>query len=98
MCIGIPMRVEQTEGVLAVCRGREERRHVNLMLVGPQPLGAWVLVHQDTAQRVLDEAEANRIGDALDGLAAVLRGEALDERLFADLVNRTPQLPDFLRK
>ena len=98
MCIGIPMRVEQIEGVLAVCTGRAERRRVNLMLVGPQPIGAWVLVQQDTAQRVLDEIEARRIGDALDGVEAVLRGETLDERLFADLVNRPPQLPDFLRK
>lgn len=97
MCIGVPMRVAAADGLVARARSRAgEERAVGLALVGEQAAGTWVLVHLDTAIRVLDEGEAGLIADALDGLAASLRGEDF-EHLFADLVNRTPELPPHLR-
>ncbi|TBW40030.1 HypC/HybG/HupF family hydrogenase formation chaperone [Siculibacillus lacustris] len=96
MCLGIPMVVEEGDDMSASCRRRDEVRRVSTMLIGAQPPGTRVLVHIDTAVRVLEAEEADRIDDALDGLAAALDGRAFDH-LFADLVDREPELPEFLR-
>lgn len=85
MCLGLPMRILETNGLTAVCERRGERRTVNLLLVGEPPVGALVLVHLDNAVRDLDAEEAAQIDDALDALAAALRGDSLDG-FFADLV------------
>jgi hydrogenase expression/formation protein HypC len=66
------------------------------MLIGPQPAGTRVLVHIDTAVRVLDSAEAEAIDRALEGLAAAIDGRAF-EHLFQDLIDREPELPEHLR-
>lgn len=100
MCIGVPMQVVagDGEGLFAVCESRGERRRVDMMLVGEQPPGTWVLEFQGAARRVLTPAEAAQTLDALQALACALRGdtEAIDA-LFADLVDREPQLPEHLR-
>ncbi|RCX32850.1 HypC/HybG/HupF family hydrogenase formation chaperone [Thioalbus denitrificans] len=97
MCIGIPMQVVDPAGPFhAWCEGRGERRLVDLMLVGGQPPGGWVLVFLDSAREAIDPERAHRIGAALDALDAALRGDPLDH-LFADLVDREPQLPPHLR-
>lgn len=97
MCLGIPMQVIRTEGVFAVCQGRGETRRLNMSLLGEQPVGAWVLAHLEWAREVLNADEAARITDALDALARVMRGGTDIDELFADLVGREPQLPEFLR-
>jgi len=95
MCVGIPMRVEEGD-LVAWCQGRTGRKRINMMLVGPQPAGTWVLAFLDSAREVLDEEGARRINDALDAVDAVLRGEVPDvDALFPDLVGREPQRPDF---
>lgn len=96
MCMGIPMQVVQCEALEALCEGRGERRQVNLWLVGNQAPGSWVLVHQGSAREVLSAERAQHIDRALDALELSLRGESI-EGLFADLENREPTLPDFLR-
>ena len=55
-----------------------------------------MLVHLGTAVRVLDDAEADAIERALQGLEAALNGDAF-EHLFHDLIDREPQLPEHLR-
>ncbi len=38
MCIGIPMRVIESDGLMALCEVRGEQRRVNVMLIeGPSP-------------------------------------------------------------
>ncbi len=96
MCLGIPMTVREGDEATALVERRGETRRVSMMLVGAQPAGTIVLVHIDSAVRVLDAEEAGRIDDGLDALAAALDGRPFDH-LFADLVDREPQLPDFLR-
>lgn len=96
MCLGIPMRVVECDDFTALVERRGEVRRVSALLVGRQPVGAMLLVHIDSAVRRLDADEARLIDDALDGVAAALDGRAFDH-LFADLVDREPQLPDFLR-
>jgi hydrogenase expression/formation protein HypC len=97
MCLGLPMTVIEGDPFSALCGRRGERRRVSMMIVGGQPTGTRVLVHIDAATRVLDVDEARRIDDALDGLEAALKGDDF-EHLFADLIGREPQLPEFLRK
>ncbi len=96
MCLGIPMIVVEGDDFTAQCTRGDETRRVSMMLVGVQPAGTKVLVHIDSAVRVLDDAEAELIENALRGVAAAMAGESFDH-LFADLVDREPQLPDFLR-
>lgn len=96
MCIGIPMKVIEGDEVEALCMGAGETRKISMLLVGAQPAGTHVLVHLDSAVRILDQEEADRIADALAGLTAALEGRDFDH-LFADLVDREPQLPPHLR-
>jgi len=98
MCIGIPMQV-MVDGPLgaAWCDDGDEHHKVDMLVVGPQVPGTWVLVHAGTAREVLGETRARQIQDALAALSAVAAGEPVD-RFFADLVGREPQLPEFLRK
>ena len=96
MCVGVPMRIVEGDEVSALCVRDEDSRRVSMLLIGAQEPGTQVLVHIDTAIRALDAHEARLIDDALRGLDAALRGESFD-RLFADLIDREPQLPEHLR-
>ncbi len=84
MCIGIPMRVIESDGFTALCEGRGEQRRVNVMLLDEAGPGAWVLIHLSSAVRLLEDEEASQINEALDALTAALNGEAVDQ-YFADL-------------
>lgn len=97
MCLGVPMTVLDDGAFTALCGRGDERRRVSMMLVGAQAPGTRVLVHIDSAVRVLDPAEAEAIDRALDGLAAALDGRAFDH-LFADLIDREPELPAHLKR
>lgn len=92
MCIGLPMVVLEADDSFALVQGRGEQRRVSLMLVGPQAVGTALLIHTDTAIRVLAPEEVPLLEKALDGLQAVLEGASPDG-YFDDLINRTPQLP-----
>ena len=85
MCLGIPMQVLETDGILARCAGRGEERMVNVMLLDPVPVGGWVLVHIANAVRELEEEEVGPLNDALDAILLAARGENTDH-LFADLL------------
>lgn len=89
------MRIVAGDDVSAVCERRGDQRRVSLMLIGAQPPDTWVLVHLDSAVRVLGADEARLIDDALDGVAAALEGRDFDH-LFADLIEREPELPPHL--
>ena len=98
MCIGIPMQVVSTEGTTALCQGMGESRRVDTLLVGDQPVGSWLLVFLNSAREVLSEQRAEQIRQALQALDLALTGESDLDHLFADLVDRTPQLPEHLRQ
>jgi len=97
MCLGVPMTIIETNDVSALCERRGERRLVSVLLLDRPPVGAQVLVFIDNAIRLLDAVEARQIDDAIDGLAAACNGEDFDH-LFADLINREPELPEHLRQ
>ena len=55
MCIGVPMRVVSDGEARAWCEGGGERAELDMLLVGPQPVGTWVLAFQGSARRVMSE-------------------------------------------
>ncbi|MBB5047306.1 hydrogenase expression/formation protein HypC [Rhodopseudomonas rhenobacensis] len=96
MCVGVPMTVVTSDDGTALCERRGEQRRVSTLLIGEVAVGDRVLVFIDNAVRLLEPEEARLIDDALDGLAAAIEGRDF-EHLFADLIDREPQLPEFLR-
>lgn len=96
MCVGVPMTVISTDGASALCERRAEQRLVSTALIGEVAIGDRLLVFIDSAIRKLDPDEAQQIDDALDGLVAAIEGRPF-EHLFADLIDREPELPPHLR-
>ena len=96
MCVGIPMRIIESDDMVALCERHGAARRISMLLVGAQPKGAFVLTHLDSAIRVIDVDEAKLIDDALAGLARAIEGDSFGD-LFADLIDREPQLPLHLR-
>ncbi len=87
MCLSIPMQVAAIEGdgdFAWVERGGR-RELVNMMLIGPQPLGAWVLTSLGLAREVVEPGQLAFIEEALAALAASLEGDYDASRYFGDL-------------
>ncbi len=79
MCIALPMQVIRAGELTALCRGRNGDEEVNMLLVGLQPEGTWVLKFLGWAREVLSEQQAREIDLALDGLQEIMDGaEAID--------------------
>jgi hydrogenase expression/formation protein HypC len=97
MCIGIPLQVVTCDDQMAVCEADGRRERLNVLLVGPQPAGTWVLAFQGSALRVLDPDEAAQTRSALAALEAAQAGGANLDHFFADLTDREPTLPPHLR-
>jgi len=97
MCIGIPMKITSIEPGHAWCEGMGERKRIDTLLTGEQPIGTWVLVFIDSAREVLSDEDAQRITYAVQAVNLAMQGETNVEHLFADLLEREPQLPEFLR-
>jgi hydrogenase expression/formation protein HypC len=96
MCIGLPMRVVEPDGSFAWCEAGNERERLDMMLVGDQPVGTWVLGFHGAARQVLSELEAAQALAGRKALAAVLSGQGCIDDFFADLAGREPQLPAHL--
>lgn len=105
MCLALPMqviRMEGTEGgTSALCRGRNGIERMDTMLTGPLEAGQWVLCFLGAVREVIDAGRAAQVEDALVALESILHGDGSNEALiqagFADLIDREPQLPEFLR-
>ncbi len=74
MCIGTPVKVIENRDFVALCEGRNGTEEVNMMLVGPQTEGTWVLNFLGSAREVISEQDAENINKALDGLTAIMDG------------------------
>ena len=93
MCLGIPMQVVESGEGYAWCEGMGERRLIDTLLVGDQPVGTWLMTFLDGAREVLSAEEAARIGAALQAVRLVMQGNAHIDHLFADLVDGEHPLP-----
>lgn len=96
MCIGVPMTVLRTEGLVALCDGPNSQAWIDLALIGPVPPGTDILAHVGTAIRVLEPGERGAIGDALEAVRLAAQGRPF-AHLLADLIDREPQLPPHLQ-
>lgn len=96
MCIGIPMQIEAIDERVALCREGEQQETIDISLVSDLKVGDWVLVYKGAAREYLPEDRAQQILHAVQALAAIRDGHDF-ERFFADLIERTPQLPEHLR-
>ena len=100
MCLAIPMEVLRAEGLQAWCRDRDGSEVVvDTILTGPVSPGQWLLVFLGAAREIVSAEDAAKVSAAIDALDAALVGDT--DRInaaFADLIDREPQLPDFLRK
>lgn len=58
MCLGVPMRVVEIDGDMAVAEITGVKRQISLQLVENVKVGDYVIVHAGFAIQVLDEVEA----------------------------------------
>ncbi|MFK5986586.1 MAG: HypC/HybG/HupF family hydrogenase formation chaperone [Pseudomonadota bacterium] len=75
MCVGIPVQTTESGEFMVLCRGRSGEVTINMMLIGEQPAGTWVLNFLGLAREVLSEQDAININKALDGLGAIMAGD-----------------------
>ena len=98
MCTGIPLQVIQNDGLRALCGDTQDEQWVDMQLVGPQKEGTWVLVFLGAAREVVSAERAKNIANALKALTQVMEGTLdYDQSLFADLIDREPELPEHLK-
>ncbi|MCY0964844.1 HypC/HybG/HupF family hydrogenase formation chaperone [Parathalassolituus penaei] len=106
MCIGIPMQIRALDlaSLRASCEAwpglvlqQDGPQIVDLSLLGPLPVGQWVLVFLGAARECLDSERARQTGQALLALQQIQDGALSGfDHLFADL-DREPSLPEHLR-
>ncbi|HEB87555.1 MAG TPA: HypC/HybG/HupF family hydrogenase formation chaperone [Gammaproteobacteria bacterium] len=75
MCVGVPVQVIESAECMARCYGRNGEEQVNMMLIGAQPVGTWLLNFLGSAREVISEQDAININKALDGLTAIMQGD-----------------------
>jgi hydrogenase expression/formation protein HypC len=104
MCVAVPLQVIRMEGLHALCAGPSGEERIDTLLTGPLEPGQWVLGFLGAAREIIDAGRAAQVADALAALRKVGAGdtaaEGIDAALsagFADLIDREPQLPEFLR-
>ncbi|HMV05087.1 MAG TPA: HypC/HybG/HupF family hydrogenase formation chaperone [Accumulibacter sp.] len=97
MCLSLPMQVvaqADDNGHFAIVERHEHgtlrRERANMMLIGPQAVGTWVLVALGLAREVVADGERALIEDALAALAAELAGDYDPALHFTDLTSRDP--------
>lgn len=91
------MQVVEPRGTSALCIYRGETSVIDMMLIGEQAVGTWLLVFLDTAREVIDAKKAGQISDALEAMRLAMQGQSDIDHLFTDLIDREPELPEFLR-
>ncbi|ECV3919501.1 HypC/HybG/HupF family hydrogenase formation chaperone [Salmonella enterica subsp. enterica serovar O rough] len=99
MCIGVPVQVISQGQWFAQCRNRYgDLVDIDIQLVAPPSEGAWLLTFGGAAWREMDETEAVEVLAALDSLEQVMLTQSDPLAGFADLLSRTPELPEHLKK
>jgi len=91
------MQVIESGSGYALCQGRGRQERVDTLLVGDQPVGTWLLIFLNSAREVLSAEDAAKILGALEALDNIMQGEVDNDHLFADLIEREPQLPEHLQ-
>ncbi|AXD29140.1 HypC/HybG/HupF family hydrogenase formation chaperone [Salmonella enterica subsp. houtenae] len=99
MCIGVPVQVISPGQWFAKCRDRHgDLVDIDIRLVVPPLEGAWLLTFGGAARREMDEVEAIEVLAALESLEQAMFTPSDPLAGFADLLSRTPELPEHLKK
>ena len=88
MCLSVPKQVVawEGEGDFAWVERDGQREQINMMLLGPQPVGTWVLTSLGLAKEVIEDDQRQLIEDALSALAASLEDDYDPSRHFQDML------------
>ncbi|RKZ81451.1 MAG: HypC/HybG/HupF family hydrogenase formation chaperone [Gammaproteobacteria bacterium] len=97
MCIGVPMQVVKMQDTHAICEADGKQELIDMILVGEQVAGTWILNFLGAARDVLTEENAQNIRQALTAMSDIMQGEKHIDHLFADLIDREPELPPHLQ-
>jgi hydrogenase expression/formation protein HypC len=97
MCIGVPMQVIEMQGTHAICEGDGKQELIDMILVGEQTKGTWILNFLGAAREVLTDENAQNIRQALIAMSDIMQGDNQIDHLFSDLINREPELPPHLQ-
>mmetsp|Transcript_6268 Transcript_6268/g.14402 ORF Transcript_6268/g.14402 Transcript_6268/m.14402 type:complete len:112 (-) Transcript_6268:669-1004(-) len=97
MCIGIPMQVIETRGTHALCGADGKQELIDMILVGEQSEGTWILNFLGAAREVLTEESAEHIRQALLAMSDIMQGDHQIDHLFSDLIDREITLPPHLQ-
>ncbi len=97
MCIGVPMQVLETRGTYALCQSGNKTELIDMILVGEQKKGTWILNFLGAAREVLTEENDQNICQALSAMMDIMQGEHQIDHLFSDLINREIALPPHLQ-
>ncbi len=97
MCLGTPMQVVEMQGSYALCEANNTQEVVDMMLVGDQPKGTWILNFLGAARETMTPEDAEQTMLAHNAVSDVMQGGDQVDHLFADLINREPELPDHLK-
>ena len=87
MCLSIPKQVVawEGEGHFAWVERNGQREFLNMMLLGPQPVGTWVLTSMGLAKETVEPEQLALIEEALTALAASLDGDYEASQYFQDM-------------
>ncbi len=87
MCLSIPKMVVECEGDgdFAWVERDGKRERINMMLLGAQPVGTWVLTQLGLAKETIEPEQLVLIEEALTALAASLDGDYDAGQYFQDL-------------
>ncbi len=90
MCLSIPMQIVEHEGDDFAWVERNQgdghrRERVNMMLLGQQPIGTWILASLGLAKEIIDDESRALIEDALAALSSSLDGSYDATQHFPDL-------------
>lgn len=104
MCIGTPMQVIEMRETHALCEVNGSQELIDMILVGDQKPGTWILNFLGGAREVLTPENAAQITQALTALDGIMNGEIEGpdgnqqiDNLFADLIDKEPILPPHLQ-
>ena len=88
MCLSVPKHVVawEGEGDFAWVERDGKREQINMMLLGPQPVGTWVLTSLGLAKEVIEDDQRQLIEDALSALAASLEDDYDPAQHFQDML------------
>jgi hydrogenase expression/formation protein HypC len=95
------MQVVEMRESHALCEADGKQELIDMMLIGDQPKGTWILNFLGAAREVMTPEFAEQTRQALSALGDVMGGDIANNKqidhLFSDLVNREPQLPEHLQ-